>query len=171
MRGLGAVAQAQIERQGIAGEGEARTEAEIGLIDVAGADVVVDTVEAACVSGFVPCVAERAGIGAADGGQIGARDHLRRGIDAEPQKRKAATGGPAQRRQMRLQRIAQLIGEPARGMAALGQGGLDARQGGGNFVRPVGFNDRLRRPKSQQALGPGRGVIQDDGRISGSHCL
>ncbi len=163
VRRLGAVAQPQVKRQRIAGEGEARAEAEIGLIDVAGADIAMDPGEAAFIGGLVPFVTQRAGIGAAGGGEIGAGNRLRRIEHAEPEQRRSIVR-PAQRGQMRLQRIAQLIAEPARDMAAGGQRGLDAGQGRRDLVGPAGLNDRLRRPKSQQPLGAGGRVVQDDGR-------
>ncbi len=162
MGGLGAVAQAQIERQGIAGKGEARAEAEIGLIDVAGRDVVADGGEAAAIGGLVPFVAERSGIAPAGGGQIGAGDGRRRVEHAEPEQRTAAR--PLQRRQVGLQDIAELIAEPARDVAPGRQRGLDPRQGARHLVRPAGLNDLLRHAEPQQALGPGGRVVEYDGR-------
>ena len=130
----GRIAQSQPERERIACEREIGTEGEIGLVDVAVADVTLYPVEALAVFPGGPTVPQRPGIGAAAGAEVLTRDPLRRIEHAEPQQWQTELEivfiklAPA-----RLEQIAELIGEISGEMKPGASRLLHTREGFGEF--------------------------------------
>ena len=161
-----------IERDRIALEGEAVFHGEVDLIDVAGGDVVRDLGEGAVIALARPGELEVGDLGALGGAvrlKPGARafivERTRIVEQADPQQRYASVVRQ-QTSEFRLEAIAELVGEEARGMESARQPRRDPVESRINLARRVSGDDQLRFGIEQASAARRQAVVEQDIRSS-----
>ncbi len=167
-----ALAQIAVERQRRACETEARLEGQIELIDIAGADFLLHLSEPLDVGRPVPgasdigeVVAAAARMGRQPALDLALRHGLRLLVEPEPQQRDIAPFRH-QRPQLRLQDVAEFVGEKPRRMQPARNARFDSGQGVVDIVRIAGRDGFDRVGEKQRRRTLARAVVEQHERLS-----